>query len=136
MKKLHQTAFRCLLLTAIVLTVACAGETRDRSSIVAAPVVTDILSASPGYTGDRIGAMVERVNLSDNDYQTIRIEVPLEAEKIDVIDVFDADNQLIEQEQEMQVFPADRNDRSTVEIYLPKGSKFRFQLHLIDLADE
>ncbi|MEM7562594.1 MAG: hypothetical protein AAF353_06035 [Pseudomonadota bacterium] len=118
------------------LITGCADHSRDPNNIAAPPVITDILSAWPGYTGDQIGTMVEQVSsLTSDDFQTIRLEVPLVPEKIDAVDVFNADNKLIEQEKRMQVVALPRIGYSSLEIYLPKSKNLRFQLHIIDLVE-
>ncbi len=95
------------------------------------------LRAEPGYTGERIGVRILGVtDLPEEELQAIDLDVPLDAERIDRIEIFSPGGRPIEQSKDAEIRPLPDPDNTGIRIYLPKRNGLEFRIKLIDDPDQ
>ena len=95
------------------------------------------LRAEPGYTGDRIGVRILGVtDLPDEELQAIDLDVPLDAGRIDRVEIFSPGGRPIEQSKDAEIRPLPKPDNAGIRIFLPRSKDLEFRIKLIDEADD
>lgn len=130
--KLVRLFVTLLLLT--ILASACSAKRSNTPGRVERE--SGALEAVPGFTGDRLGIVVEQVIVEgDGESQVIDLNLPLPLEQIDEVEVLTPSGDEIEQKQEAEI-AAEPDERGVgVRLYLPKSRKWEFRLRLIDLPE-
>lgn len=138
----HSRLFAALALSAL-LAAGCAPKHQGRRvglTDAPPPVLAEVesgnLRAEPGYTGDRIGVRILGVtDLPDDDLQAIDLDVPLDAERVDRVEIVAPGGRPIEQSKDAEIKQLPDPDNVGIRIYLPKRSGLEFRIKLIDEPD-
>ncbi len=97
---------------------------------------TGLLQARPDYTGDILGARVERITVDETSHiQIIEISVPIDPDRVDQINVISDSGELIRQDRTAQILHDYENNNVGIKIYVPEQKNWVFKLKLIDQAD-
>ena len=130
------------ILTAAVLIVAgCASERSPSAAAERAAaektVMSGVLEAKPGFTGDEIGVEVERVVPVDGGrLQALDLNLPLAAERVDRIEVESVTGEVVELPREPEIEPGPDPRNTGIRIYLPKRKNWEFRIKIIDVPED
>lgn len=138
----HSRLMLALALCAL-LVAGCAPKHKGRRVGIAnapPPTLQEIesgdLRAEPGFTGDRIGVRILGVtDLPEEDLQAIDLDVPLDAGRIDRVEIFSPGGRPIEQPKDAEIKPLADPDNAGIRIFLPKRKDLEFRIKLIDEPD-
>ena len=95
-------------------------------------IESGFLEARPGYTGNVLGAEVEKVTIEAQQSQIIEINLPIDPDEVDRIQVLSVSGKPIPQDKTAQIVRDYENDNVGIKLYLPKKKDWVFKLKLID----
>ena len=96
-------------------------------------IESGFLEARPGYTGNVLGAEVEKVTIDEaQQSQIIEINLPIDPDEVDRIQVLSVSGKPIPQDKTAQIVRDYENDNVGIKLYLPMKKDWVFKLKLID----
>ena len=130
-----------ILIAAIFIVAGCASK---RSTTAAAEradaekaVMSGVLEAKPGFTGDEIGVEVERVTPADGGrLQALDLNLPLAGEQVDRIEVESVTGEVVELPREPEIEPGPDPRNTGIRIYLPQRKNWEFRIKIIDVPED
>lgn len=130
-------------LNALLFAACTPGQGGHRVGLADAPpppppeVESGNLRAEPGYTGDRIGVRILGVtDLPDEDLQAIDLDVPIDAGRVDRVEIVSPRGRPIEQPKDAEIRPLPDPENAGIRIFLPKRKDLEFRIKLIDEPDQ
>ena len=129
------------LLPIVLMLSACGIAKNKEPDQLAAPprmaMETDLLTATPGYTGKILGAEVlasESGPLGEE--QIIEINVPIDPDQVDRVEVISATGETIKQRRTAEILRNYENDNVGITLFLSREKNWRFKLKLIDNKED
>jgi hypothetical protein len=94
-------------------------------------VDTGNLEATPGHTGNQLGAQVIRSE-TNGDEQTVEIEVPIDPDRVDQVEVISTSGDSVVLTRPARIRQNYENDNVGISVKVPKTENLGFRLRLID----
>ena len=125
------------MLNCISSPVVSADQSMIKENTMQAPstsvIETGFLEARPGYTGNVLGAEVEKVTIDEaQQSQIIEINLPIDPDEVDRVQVISVSGKPIPQDKTAQIIRDYENDNVGIKLYLPKKKDWVFKLKLVD----
>jgi len=133
-----------LSLMGVLLVSGCAGHRSPSASGVSdvepetqSVVLTGVLEAKPGYTGNKFGVEVENVSVTGGgEVQALELSLPFAAEEVDRIEVESAEGEAVVLPREVEIEPGPDPKNTGIRIFLPKRKNWEFRIRIIDLPED
>lgn len=128
-------------MAAIFIGAGCASKrspsTAAERAAAEKTVMSGVLEAKPGFTGDEIGVEVERVVPVDGgQLQALDLNLPLASDRVDRIEVESVSGEVIDLPREPEIEPGPDPRNTGIRIYLPKRKNWEFRIKIIDVPED